>query len=178
MSNKKKDTDKIKEDIIQFDTENIMDSKVKVKEPDKKDVEIVKLNEELENQKAMCLRLRADYENLKKRNADISKKSFTDGQMDVVVEFLPLIDTFYRAIELVGDQSSDLLPIKKQLDSIMENLNIKEIKALGEEFDPNYHNAVMQCEDADNCGKVVEVFDKGYTFKDKILRYSVVKVAK
>ena len=129
------------------------------------------------------IRILADFENFKKRTAKEMTSSFSNGVTVVAEELLPIMDNFDRAI-LALDESNDkaladgIKLIYKQFKDTFEKIGIKEIKALGEKFDPNLHNAVMHTDD-ENYGEneVVEEFMKGYTLKDKVIRHSMVKVA-
>ena len=129
------------------------------------------------------IRILADFENFKKRTAKEMTSSFSNGVTVVAEELLPIMDNFDRAI-LALDESNDkaladgIKLIYKQFKDTFEKIGIKEIKALGEKFDPNLHNAVMHTDD-ENYGEneVTEEFMKGYTLKDKVIRHSMVKVA-
>ncbi len=128
------------------------------------------------------MRLAADFDNFKRRNATAVSTSYADGKIEVIKSFLAVEDNIERAIASIADESSrkGVELIKKQFDEILRKLNVVEIEALNASFDPELHNAVMQCEaekpeDVDKC---VEVFQKGYTMDGKVIRYSFVKVAK
>lgn len=128
------------------------------------------------------MRLAADFDNFKRRNATAVAASYADGKAEVVKSFLGVEDNIERAIASISDENSrkGVELIKKQFDEILKKLGVVEIEALNAPFDPNLHNAVMQCEaeskeDVDKC---VEVFQKGYTMDGKVIRYSFVKVAK
>jgi len=119
-------------------------------------------------------------ENIKKRNEHIARDMYNDGRNDAIISFLPVVDNLERAMSLeMPDGIKDgLSKVKKQIDTIFERLNIKEIESLGKEFDPNLHNALMQVDDEENSGKCVQVYEKGYKINDKILRHASVVVAK
>lgn len=128
------------------------------------------------------MRLAADFDNFKRRNATAVSNSYTEGKTEVIKRFLAVEDNIERAIASITDEGSrkGVELIKKQFDEILKKLNVVEIEALNAPFDPELHNAVMQCEaekpeDVDKC---VEVFQKGYTMDGKVIRYSFVKVAK
>lgn len=165
------------EEIIHFDTENVI-AKEEINEQPVIDEAFLKINEELDRTKKAMLRLQADFENFKKRNADISRKAYNDGMSDTITEFLPLFDSFDNALKMLElKEDSGVMPMKKQLDKILQALDVAEIEALGKPFDPNLHNAVMRVEDEKNSGNIVEVFQKGYKLKDRIIRHTMVKVA-
>ncbi|MEG1647024.1 MAG: nucleotide exchange factor GrpE [Clostridia bacterium] len=137
------------------------------------------LNEEYEQNKNFTLRLQADFENFKKRNKSISADMYSEGKFDVIQALFPVLDSFDRAEKIVVSEKEQegILLVKRQFEEILNKLGVKEIPAINQVFNPNLHNAVMKCEDAENSGKVVEVFQKGYQLGDKILRYAMVKVA-
>ncbi len=130
------------------------------------------------------LRLLAEYDNFKKRTAKEKEAIYTDSVSDTVSKLLPVIDNFERAISSFTeeDKESDFykgieMIFNQTLDTFTK-LGVEAIPALGEEFNPELHNAVMHIEDetvADST--VVEEFQKGYTFGGKVIRYSMVKVA-
>ena len=139
-----------------------------------------KLQEELDATKDSLLRLRAEYDNYRKRTAKEKEGIYSDAYVDVIKEILPIIDNLERAIAADGS----LEDLKKGVEMTMKGcqdafnkLGIEEIDATGE-FDPNFHNAVMHIED-ENLGTnvVAEVFQKGYKKDNKIIRHTVVKVA-
>lgn len=167
------------EEIISFDTNGIKTEEREEVKLDEKDLEIIKLSDEISMLKSQSLRLAADFENFKRRNQDVASKSYVDGGVDIILGILPVLDSFDRAISMLGENDDNgVVMIKKQMDKALSDLKVEEIEALNKEFDPKFHNAVMQCEDSDNAGKVVEVFQKGYIYKGKIVRHSMVKVAK
>lgn len=127
-------------------------------------------------------RLAADFENYKRRNANSVSSAYGDGKFEVLKSFLEVYDNIDRAIESIKDEASKagVVLIKKQCDEILKKFNVTEIEAQGKAFDPNLHHAVMQGEakSPEEVDTITEVFQKGYTMGDKVLRYSFVKVAK
>lgn len=160
--------------------ENAEEKVEKPKRKSKAQAEMQRLQEENDKLQNYALRMKADMENIKKRNENIARDMYNDGRNDAVLTFLPIVDNLDRAMELeMPDGIKDgLSKVKKQIDTIFERLNIKEIEALGEEFDPNLHNALLQVDDEANSGKCVQVYEKGYKIGDKILRHASVVVAK
>lgn len=153
----------------------------KPKRKSKTQLEMQRLVEENEKLQNYAMRMKADMENMKKRNEHIAKDMYNDGKYDTVVTFLPVVDNLDRAmnIEMPEGIKEGLGKVKKQIDTIFERLNIKEIESLGKPFDPNLHNALMQVDDVpENSGKCVQVYEKGYKIGDKILRHASVVVAK
>ena len=130
------------------------------------------------------IRERADFENDKKRNAAAVSRAFADGQMETALLILPVLDNLERALQVeVKEESAKAIKtgvemVEKQLREVLEKLGVEEIEALGKEFDPNLHNAVMQeeAEEGQESGIVKEVLMKGYKTKDRVLRHSMVKV--
>ena len=109
---------------------------------------------------------------------------FTEGEKTVLLKILPLIDNFERALQNVPEDEKDS-PFTDGIEKVyrsfmdqMKALGVTAIEAVGSEFDANLHNAVMHVEDEEaGENEVVEEFQKGYMFRDKVLRYSMVKVA-
>lgn len=139
-----------------------------------------KIKNENEALKDRLARLNAEYDNFRKRTSKEKEGIYTDACEDVLKEMLPVLDNLERAISVEGSAEDIKKGIEitiKQFGSALEKLSVEEISNEGE-FDPNFHNAVMHIED-DQYGKnqVVEVFQKGYKRGDKVLRYSMVKVA-
>ena len=137
--------------------------------------------EEDEDLKTKHLRLMADFQNYKRRAEEARTMSYSHGKEDLVTDLLPIIDNFERALESEaegGNFKEGMEMIFKQLMDILERTGLKEIDAKGKEFDPNFHNAVMT-EDSEEfeSNHVTEVLQKGYTFKDKVIRPSMVKVS-
>jgi molecular chaperone GrpE len=141
----------------------------------------VKQRDEL---KDSLLRAQADFQNFKRRNQTARSDGYEDGVREAIAATLPAIDNLERAIdaaEKTEDEAAKALAdgVKMTLNTLMESLKrfgFEEVPALGEEFDPEKHNAVMR-EAGEEPGKILEVFQKGYKVKDKIIRYAMVKVA-
>ena len=138
---------------------------------------------ELAEYKDRYARLAAEFDNYKKRTARELDARYQDAKANVWAAILPAIDNLERAI--AADATTDASAyaqgvelIYKQIKEIMKAGGIEEIEALGAEFDPEYHNAVMHI-DSEEAGEnqVVEVFSKGYKTEAKVIRHSVVKVA-
>lgn len=165
--------------VISFDTENVVDKEAVKTEEEKLREQIGQLSADLEDRSNKLLRLMADFDNYKKRSADTIARSFGDGVADAIKAILPVADSFDRAMN-TEDQTLKLglTQVKKQLDKAFSDLGITVIDAVGADFDPNFHNAVMSAEDQENKGKVLEVFQNGYMYKGKVLRYAMVKVAR
>lgn len=128
-------------------------------------------------------RIQADFENYKRRNKNAISEATEDGINEAVKQFLPLLDNVERAVDAAkafGDESfcKGIELLLRQTNEIFEKLDVCEIEA--DMFDPNFHNAVMQEEAQEGTeeNKITQVFQKGYIRKGKVLRFSMVKVAK
>ena len=156
------------------DKENELNAMRKLKDENKK------LTNEADTLKERLLRLTAEYENYRKRTSKEKEGIYTDACTDVLKEMIPVLDNLERAISVEGNVEDIKKGIEmtiKGFKASFEKLGVEEIDATGE-FDPNYHQAVMHIED-ENLGanSVAEVFQKGYKRGDKVIRYTVVKVA-
>lgn len=136
-------------------------------------------SEELAN---LVNRMQADFDNYRKRNAELNKKQKEDGIVAVIEKVVPVLDVLKQAIAMIPDEkvAEGVKMIYRQITEMLSGFGVSEIPALGEPFDPNLHNAIMQVKvkDPEMVNKVVEVFQKGYRMGDRIIRHSVVKVAK
>ena len=135
---------------------------------------------ELEELNDKYLRLVAEYDNYRKRTAKEKEAIYPEAKVSVISSFLPVLDNLERALATAGDDPvyEGVKMISKQFVETLKAAGVEEIPALGEKFDPNFHNAVMHVDD-DNFGEneIVEEFQKGYKMGDRIIRYSMVKVA-
>jgi molecular chaperone GrpE len=139
-----------------------------------------KSQKECEEYKDLLMRLQADFENYKKRNKELSSKMYQAGITDVITKIFPVLDSLELALKAYQDQNrSGIEQVIKQFVTIFGLLGVKEITAEGEDFNPEFHDAVMKCEAPEGIesGKVVEVFRKGYVYQEKVLRPAMVKVA-
>ena len=174
QENKKKVPQEEKEEILSFDTESL------VKEEEKKiDPEVERLTAELKTEKDNYLRLRADYENFRRRNQESAVKARQEGTADAVEAILPIIDSIDRALKISQDEKSKegLNLIKKQLETSLSALGVSEIETEGALFDHNLHNAVQRAEvEESEVGKILETYQRGYKLGNKVIRYAMVKV--
>ena len=126
----------------------------------------------------------AEFENFRKRSEKEKAGMFEMGAKSVIEQILPVIDNFERGLAAVPEESKadpfveGMEKIYRQFMDTMDKLNVKPIEAVGTEFNPDFHNAVMHVED-EEAGEnvVVEEFQKGYLYKDQVVRHSMVKVA-
>lgn len=130
--------------------------------------------------KELAQRIQAEFDNFRKRNVDSIKNARFEGESGAVLSLIPIIDTMEIALAMITDENTakGVNLIYKQFMTVLEKYKVTEIPALNEDFNPEFHNAVMQVEDEENAGKVVEVLQKGYIREGKVLRYSMVKVAR
>lgn len=166
-NNEKENT--VVEDSIEIEEPIVIPSEEAVKEENKKS----------EEYKELAQRIQAEFENFRKRNNDAVKIAKIDGNNEIILNIIPVIDNFERGLDVLEDSArAGVELIYKQLKSVLTKYGVEEIPALGEEFDPLIHHAIAQCEaEEDNANKIVEVFQKGYKRKDKVLRPAMVKVA-
>ncbi len=127
-------------------------------------------------------RSQAEFQNFRRRNQTARSDGYQDGVRETMSAMLPVIDNLERALDAAkksGESESLTGGVEMILSMMMSELGklgLEEVPALGEDFDPELHNAVMR-EPAEEPGKVLEVFQKGYRVKDKIIRYAMVKVS-
>lgn len=137
-------------------------------------------NESKEDESTRYMRLMADFQNFKKRAAKEKTDLYQYANEKIVTELLTVLDNFERALEQeAGDAGfkEGMELIFKQLGDVLEKSGLAEIEALGEDFDPNFHNAVMTEESEEyESGKISGVLQKGYTLNGKVIRPSMVKV--
>ena len=125
----------------------------------------------------------AEFDNFRKRTTKEKEQMFSMGEKSVIEKMLPVVDNFERGLAAVpeaekgGAIASGMEMIYKQMIKQLEDLGVKPIEAVGKEFDPNFHNAVMQVEsDELESGVVAQEFQKGYTYHDTVIRHSMVGV--
>ncbi|MCR4694810.1 MAG: nucleotide exchange factor GrpE [Pseudobutyrivibrio sp.] len=150
-------------------------SKKKEKKKDKRDEQIEQLTDRVTRQMA-------EFENFRRRTEQEKSQMFNMGAKNIIEKILPVVDNFERGLATVeegADPFADgMLMIYKQLLTTLDEAGVKPIEAVGQEFNPDFHNAVMHVED-EEVGEniVVEEFQKGYMFNDAVVRHSMVKVA-
>ncbi|HOA79997.1 MAG TPA: nucleotide exchange factor GrpE [Defluviitaleaceae bacterium] len=152
------------------------------------DLGVMKKN--LQEKEAQCSELldrlqrtMAEFDNYRKRTQKEKAVLFEDGVRSTIEQILPVIDNFERALSTAdADENNPYLQglemIYRQFQDILLSIGVEEIKAVGEKFNPDFHNAVTHVEDeAYGENEIVEEFQKGYIYKEKVIRYSMVKVA-
>ena len=144
---------------------------------DKKDEKIEELTDRLTRQMA-------EFDNFRKRTEKEKSQMYEVGAKDIIEKILPVVDNFERGLGAVTEEEKEnpfvqgMEKVYKQLMTTLEGIEVKPIEAVGKEFDPDYHNAVMHVED-ENLGEnvIAEEFQKGYMYRDSVVRHSMVKVA-
>ena len=147
------------------------------KKKDKKDEKIEELTDKLTRQMA-------EFDNFRKRTEKEKSQMYEVGAKDIIEKILPVVDNFERGLAAVTEEEKEnafvqgMEKVYKQLMTTLEGIEVKPIEAVGKEFDPNFHNAVMHVED-ENLGEniIAEEFQKGYLYRDSVVRHSMVKVA-
>ncbi len=141
---------------------------------DKKDEKIEELTDRLTRQLA-------EFDNYRKRTEKEKAANYIIGAKDVIEKILPVVDNFERGLanaDLNDPFADGMNKVYKQFIQLLSELGVTPIEAVGKPFDPNFHNAVMQVEDENyEPNTVVEEFQKGYMYKDQVVRFSMVKVA-
>lgn len=158
--------------------------KTEEKEPSKKEKKDP-LKEKLDELNDRLIRQVAEFDNFRKRTDREKAQMFEQGQGSVLEKLLPIVDNFERGLAAVPEDEKDgafadgMNKIYKQLTKQLEDLGVTPIEAVGKEFDPNLHNAVMQVESEEyESGIVAQELQKGYKFHDTVLRHSMVGVSK
>ena len=140
--------------------------------------------EKIEELTDRLTRQMAEFDNFRKRTDREKSQMYEVGAKDVIDKILPVVDNFERGLEAVTEEEKEdpfvkgMEQIYKQLMTTLEGIGVKPIEAVGNEFDPDFHNAVMHVED-EEVGEniIVEEFQKGYMYRDSVVRHSMVKVA-
>ena len=169
------------EQVVEEATEAEKTTKEKTKrfkkKKDEKDEKIEELSDKL-------LRQMAEFDNFRKRTEKEKSAMYEVGAKGIIEKLLPVVDNFERGLAAVPEEKKEdgfvtgMEMVYKQLITMLESVDVKPIEAVGQEFNPDLHNAVMHVDDeevGDNI--IVEEFQKGYTYRDSVVRYSMVKVA-
>ena len=149
----------------------------KKEKKDKKDEKIEELTDRVRRQMA-------EFDNFRKRTEKEKTQMFETGAKSIVEKIVPVVDNFERGLAAVTEEEKGtpfvegMEKIYKQMMTVLEEAGVKPIEAVGQEFDPNLHNAVMHVEDEEFGENIIaEEFQKGYTYRDSVVRHSMVKVA-
>mgnify|MGYP002531457475 CR=1 FL=1 len=172
QAEKKKDTSKDKEEPKKEKKSGFK----KKEKKDKKDEKIEELTDQVKRQMA-------EFDNFRKRTEKEKTQMFETGAKSVIEKILPVVDNFERGLATVPEDEKDapfvdgMNKVYRQLLTELENLGVKPIEAVGKEFDPNFHNAVMQVENDElEPGTVAQELLKGYMYRDTVVRHSMVAV--
>lgn len=159
------------------DTEKKSGKKLFGKKKDKKDEKIEELTDKLTRQMA-------EFDNFRKRSEKEKSQMYEIGAKDIIEKILPVVDNFERGLSSIPEEEKNapfvegMEKIYKQLMTTLESVGVKPIEAVGQEFNPDFHNAVMHVED-EGLGEniIAEEFQKGYMYRESVVRHSMVKVA-
>ena len=143
-----------------------------------------KKHEKIEELTDRLTRQMAEFDNFRKRTEKEKSQMYEIGAKDIIEKILPVVDNFERGIAAVPEEEKSnpfaegMEKIYKQLMTTLEEIGVKPIEAVGQEFDPDFHNAVMHVEDEEVGENIItEEFQKGYLYRDSVVRHSMVKVA-
>ncbi len=168
---------------VQEAEENFAEEKKGFGKNKKKDKKEEALKEKVAELEDKVVRQMAEFENFRKRTDKEKSAMFETGAKSVVEKILPVVDNFERGLATIPEEekgtpfAEGMTMIYKQLMSELENIGVKPIEAVGKEFDPNFHNAVMQVENDElETGMVAQELLKGYMYRDTVVRFSMVAV--
>ena len=147
--------------------------------------QLARKSEEVEELNSKYLRISADFQNYKRRVEKEKSELYSFANEKLILELLPTVDNMERAVKSISEDVNKDEAVTKGIEMIlqqfldtMKNNGLEEIIALGEDFDPNRHHAVMQeASESEETNKVLEVYQKGYTLNGKVIRPSMVKVS-
>ena len=176
MSAKKKQENIPEEEVV-------AEEKTETAEAEAEVVEEIPVNQAADSkaESEKYLRLMAEYDNYRKRSAKERENIYTDVRVDTVTKFLPVYDNLERALATETSDEAYKKGVEmtfNQLCEVFKKLGVEEIEAVGKTFDPNFHNAVMHVDDEEKGdSEIVEEFQKGFKVGEKVIRFSMVKVA-
>lgn len=145
--------------------------------------ELDKANEQIAALSDKLIRNAAEFDNYKKRTAREKEDFYKSAVCETVASLLPVLDNLERAVAAAEDsgESGSVLDgvkmVKKQFEDALKSIGVEPIEAVGEQFDPEKHNAVMTADSDEDENTVLEEFQKGYIYRDKVVRHSMVKVS-
>lgn len=171
------------ESIAGEETDLSKEDKKASKKKSKSDKKQDALKEKVDELEDKVKRQMAEFENFRKRTDREKQAMFETGAKSVIEKILPVIDNFERGLAMVPEEEKEapfvdgMNKIYKQMMAELETIGVKPIEAVGAEFDPNFHNAVMQVENDElESGIVAQELLKGYTYRDTVVRHSMVAV--
>lgn len=157
-------------------TEEVAEEAQDTEKKDKKDIQIEELNDRL-------VRNMAEFDNFRKRSEKEKSQMFEIGAKSIVEKILPVIDNFERGLGAITEEEKEsafvqgIEQIYKQFTTALEEVGVTPIEAVGKEFNPEFHNAVMHGEDENYGDNIIsDEFQKGYMYKESVVRHSMVKV--
>ncbi len=172
----------VSEEAAESETEGAKDKKADKKKA-KADKKQDALKEKIEELEDRVKRQMAEFDNFRKRTEKEKSLMFETGAKSVIEKILPVVDNFERGLASVPEEEKDkgfvqgMEMIYRQLMTELENMDVKPILAVGEEFNPEFHNAVMQVESEEyESGVIAQELQKGYTYRDSVVRHSMVAV--
>lgn len=165
------------EEVVTDDTtEDVVEETQDTEKKDKKDLQIEELNDRL-------VRNMAEFDNFRKRSEKEKSQMFEIGAKSIVEKILPVIDNFERGLGAITEEEKEsafvqgIEQIYKQFTTALEEVGVTPIEAVGKEFNPEFHNAVMHGEDENYGDNIIsDEFQKGYMYKESVVRHSMVKV--
>lgn len=165
------------------DQESGKEEKKEKKKKDKSEKKQEALKEKIDELEDRVKRQMAEFDNFRKRTEKEKTAMFETGARSVIEKILPVVDNFERGLAAVPEEekggafAQGMEMIYKQLMTELENMDVKPIPAVGEEFNPDFHNAVMQVESEEyESGVIAQELQKGYTYRDSVVRHSMVAV--
>lgn len=185
VSDTEEEIEEVEDELEEEDTEEPVSraDKKAAKKQAKLDKKADAYKEKIDQLEDRVKRQMAEFENFRKRTDKEKQAMFDTGAKSVIEKILPVVDNFERGLATVPEESKEdpfvdgMNRIYKQLMTELDNIGVKPIEAVGREFDPNLHNAVMQVEsDEYESGVVAQELQKGYTYHDMVVRHSMVGV--
>lgn len=178
MSDKKKSS---KQQVENIDLNDAQKEGSENHEDTPKNEESENIKQELEECRDKLLRIAAEYENFRKRSEKEKEAIYSDALSSTILGILPLMDSLEAAESLASNQSEEYLKgitlLKSQFNKALKNLNVESFGEVGDQFDPNIHNAIAYTEQqSDNSNCITKVFQKGYKSKTRIIRHAMVEV--
>ncbi len=170
------------EEITTEEQPEVKEKKTSKRKTKKQDEEIAKLLEEVQTQKESTLRLMAEYDNYRKRTSQEKLNIYADATAKAISNLLPVADSMDMAVAQTQDAPEEfkkgLELVAQQLKQTFEKMNIECFGAVGDEFNPEMHNAISKIDDEElGENTLSQVFQKGYKLEDKIIRHAMVQVA-
>ena len=177
------ETENAEDMVKETDKEESKEEKKEKKKKEKTDKKQDALKQRIEELEDRVKRQMAEFENFRKRTEKEKTMMFETGAKSVIEKILPVVDNFERGLAAVPEDEKDgafaqgMEMIYKQLMTELENMQVKPIPAVGEDFNPDFHNAVMQVESEEyESGVIAQELQKGYTYRDSVVRHSMVAV--